>query len=198
NIPDINALPFFTTVRADGLYIPRQSLADSLTAFYASMNYSFQMGYNYFIIRDHAGNLRQAVPGELILLNVPMDSLTCAAWGSFKAIPSQYVLTTDEITNIRTATARYNETIKGAALRNNLGYVDMASYLTSLSSGLVYNGINYNTTFVKGGAFSLDGVHPNARGYAMIANKIITDINAKYGSTINLVDVNKYPGVMFP
>ena len=32
----------------------------------------------------------------------------------------------------------------------------------------------------------------------MLANEFIKAINATYGSTINLVDVTKYNGVVFP
>ena len=34
--------------------------------------------------------------------------------------------------------------------------------------------------------FSLDGVHPNARGYAVIANEIIKVINSKFKSKSSL------------
>lgn len=198
NIPDITTIPFFTTIPANGLYIQRQSLADSLTAFYSSLNYVFHIGYNYFIVRDNVGNLRQAVPGELILLTTPQDSLTCAGWGSYKAIPQRYVLTTEELQNIRNATTRFNEIIAGEAFRRNLALVDMFSYMGTIQSGIVYNGINYNAKFVAGGAFSLDGVHLTPRGYAIVANRIIETVNAKYHSTISPVNVNKYNGVLFP
>ena len=198
NIPDISTIPFFTTIPINGLYISRQSLADSLTAFYASMNYVFSLGANQFIIRDHAGNLRQSVPGELILITTPADSLTCAGWGSFKAIPDQYVISTDELQNIKTFTTRYNEIIKAAADRNHLAYVDMFTYMGTLQSGIVYNGIKYNAQYIAGGAFSLDAVHLTPRGYAIVANKIISTINDFYHSTIAPVDVNKYHGILFP
>jgi lysophospholipase L1-like esterase len=48
------------------------------------------------------------------------------------------------------------------------------------------------------GAFSLDGVHPNARGHAYIANKFIEAINAKFGSSIPLCNPNDYPGNELP
>ena len=198
NIPDITKIPFFTTIPANGLVLTRQSQADSLTAFYSSLNYVFQLGKNYFIVRDNLGNLRQAVPGELILLTTPKDSITCAGWGSYKAIPQSYVLTTEEIQNIKNATTRFNEKIAGYAFRNNLALVDMFSYMSTIESGIVYNGIKYNSQFVTGGAFSLDGVHMNPRGYAIIANKIIETINTKYHSTISPVNVNKYSGILFP
>ena len=198
NIPDITKIPFFTTIPANGLYLTRQSQADSLTNFYATLNLVFTIGYNYFIVEDHLGNLRQAVPGELILLTTPKDSITCAGWGSYKAIPKNYVLTTEEIQQIKSATTRFNDHIQGQALRGQLAYVDMFSYMSTLQSGIVYNGITYNTQFVTNGAFSLDGVHPTPRGYALIANKIIKDINAYYHSTISPIDENKYHGVLFP
>ncbi len=198
NIPDITSVPFFTTVPANGLVLTRQGQADTLNAIWGNLNkIVFQVGANYFIIQDNNG-VRQAVPGELILLNVPQDSITCSHWGSLVPIKQQYVLTTDEIQNIRAATTSYNNFIQYEATRHNLAYVDMQSYLSTLNSGITYNGIKYNAQFVTGGAFSLDGIHLTQRGYALIANKIITTINAKYGSTVPQVDANKYHGVNFP
>ncbi len=199
NIPDITSIPFFTTIPSNGLYISRQSLADSLNAAYGhSKDYAFHLGYNQFVVKDHLGNIRQSVPGELILLTTPLDSITCAAWGSFRAIPEQYVITTEELQQIKSATTRFNDIIANAALRNNLALVDMYSYMGTLKSGIVYNGIKYNASYISGSAFSLDGVHLTPRGYAIVANKIIESINAKYHSTITAIDVNKYNGILFP
>ena len=66
------------------------------------------------------------------------------------------------------------------------------------ASGIQYNGVKYTASFVTGGAFSLDGVHPNGRGYALIANTFIDAINKTYGSTLPWVDINAYSGVTFP
>ena len=66
------------------------------------------------------------------------------------------------------------------------------------TSGIQYNGVKYTASFVTGGAFSLDGVHPNGRGYALIANTFIDAINKTYGSTLPWVDINAYSGVTFP
>jgi hypothetical protein len=48
------------------------------------------------------------------------------------------------------------------------------------------------------GAFSLDGVHPNARGSAYIANVFIEAINAKFGSNIPLCNPNAFGGNELP
>ena len=42
--------------------------------------------------------------------------------------------------------------------------------------------------------FSLDGVHPNSRGYAFVANEVIKVINAHYQATLPMVYVGKYAG----
>lgn len=198
SIPDISSIPFFTTIPIKGLYISRRTLADSLTAKYASVSPVFDIGYNHFIVEDHAGGVRQAVPGELVLLTCPQDSILCAGWGSFKPIPRQYVITTGELQDIRNATTRFNEHIKAVADRYKLAYVDMFAYMGTLKSGITYNGIKYNAEFISGGAFSLDGVHLTPRGYALVANKILEEINKYYEASIPMIDANKYSGIMFP
>lgn len=40
----------------------------------------------------------------------------------------------------------------------------------------------------KPGIFGLDGVHPNRYGHAVMANELISSINARYGTNISLVD----------
>ncbi len=200
NIPDITAIPFFTAIPSNGLFLLRQTQADSLNRYWRGQfpDISFHIGNNQFIVQDNSGNVRQSVPGELILLTTPLNSLTCQGWGSYTAIPAQYVLTTDELQFIRTATARFNDFIQKESVRYNLAYVDMYTYLGTVATGIAYNGINYNADYVSGGAFSLDGVHLTPRGYALIANEIIRSINSKYKSTIPFTDVNKYAGIVFP
>ena len=74
----------------------------------------------------------------------------------------------------------------------------MNTYLGTIGSGITFNGVTYNAKYVTGGAFSLDGVHLTPRGYALVANQIISAINAKYGSTVHPIDVNQYNGILFP
>ena len=198
NIPDITTIPFFTTVPANGLVLTRQGQVDSLTAAYSILHIVFKLGANYFIVQDHLGNVRQAVPGELILLTTPQDSLTCAGWGSLKPIPGNYVLTTEEIQQIKSATSAFNTHIADMANLYDLALVDMNTYLGTIGSGITFNGVTYNAKYVTGGAFSLDGVHLTPRGYALVANQIISAINAKYGSTVHPIDVNQYNGILFP
>lgn len=199
-IPDVTSIPFFTTIPANGLTL-RQGQADSLNAAWSGLGPGlahFTAGANYFMIQDHDGHVRQATSADYILLITPQDSLTCAGWGSLKPIPNSYVLDEVEVGNVRTATNTFNTIISNAAQAHNLAYVDMLTYLQTVSSGIKFNGVSYNAQFVSGGAFSLDGIHLTPRGYAIVANHILEAINNHYKSTLPMIDVNKYDGLRFP
>ena len=45
---------------------------------------------------------------------------------------------------------------------------------------------------MPGGMFSLDGVHVNTVGYAIMANEMIETINGYYGSNIPLLNMAEY------
>lgn len=199
NIPDITNLPLFTTVPYNGLVLDAQSAA-GLNFVYGPLGMSFKEGNNAFIIRDSIGpweGPRQITADEYILLNVPQDSIKCGSYAT-KGIPSQYVLTAPEVKKVRDAIAAYNAKLKAVADANGFAFVDVNAFMAKVKTGIVYNGVNITTTFVSGGAFSLDGVHLTPLGNAMLANEFIKAINSKYGSTIPQVNAAKYHGVAFP
>ncbi|MDX5346531.1 MAG: hypothetical protein LPK19_04735, partial [Hymenobacteraceae bacterium] len=84
NIPDVTSIPFFTTVPYNGLTLDTTQAAQ-LTAAYGNQ-IKFRTGANPFIINED-GNIRPIKPNELILLDVPQDSIKCRRWGSAKPIP---------------------------------------------------------------------------------------------------------------
>ncbi len=59
-------------------------------------------------------------------------------------------------------------------------------------TGIDYGTGAINADYATGGAFSLDGVHPTARGYAVVANRIIDAINTGFGATIPAVNPGDY------
>jgi hypothetical protein len=211
-IPDVTAIPFFTTIPYNGLVLTRQTLVDSINHFMSTLfqvPITYHLGQNAFLVYDSTATnffkVRQMVPGELVLLTVPQDSLKCGGWGIISSwkhipmpIPKQFILNLDDVTKLQTATAAYNLIIAGLAANFKLGVVDMHTKLTQLQKGIVWDGIALNTNFVTGGAFSLDGIHLNPRGCALAANFFIEAINKQYNSTIPYVDITKYPGVIFP
>ncbi|MDX5437011.1 MAG: SGNH/GDSL hydrolase family protein, partial [Pontibacter sp.] len=68
----------------------------------------------------------------------------------------------------------------------------------SISNGFVRDGVAYSPAFITGNLFSLDGVHPTPRGYAIIANEVIKAINSKYNSSVPQTDITQYRAVLLP
>lgn len=65
---------------------------------------------------------------------------------------------------------------------------------TDQATGKIYPN-RLTTAYVSGGLFSLDGVHPTSKGYAVIANEMIKTINATWKSKIPTVSLELVPGV---
>ena len=114
-------------------------------------------------------------------------------------LADNWVLSKEEIAEVRTATDAYNTTIQSVATAKGLAFVDAKSVMTQLMSpsGITADGFKLTSGYVTGGAFSLDGVHPSPRGYALIANKFIEAINATYGSNMKGKNLGKYR-ILYP
>jgi len=127
----------------------------------------------------------------LTQLGLPLESAgQLAVNGVTFPLEDQWVLTANEQDAVATALTSYNQTIASAAEANGLAFVDANALLSNLNAnGLTLaDGSTVTSVFATGGGFSLDGVHPSPRGYAILANAFTAAINATYGS--NLPDVN--------
>jgi len=154
------------------------------------------------------GQVRQSRPTDLILLSSSSVIGTANAsapssinvYGITYPLEDRHVLIPSEVTEINTTIDAYNATIKSFATSKGLAFVDANSKMKDLSrqSGIQFDGVKYTANFIKGGTFSLDGVHLTGRGYALIANEFIKAINITYKSTLPQVNVNSYSGVTFP
>ncbi len=111
-------------------------------------------------------------------------------------LPSQLVLDVDEIKDLSAATANFNTIMKTQADAKGLAYVDPNVVLDQAAKGFTQNGVAYSSAYVSGGVFSLDGIHLTPAGYALMANEIIRNINAKYTATIPTVDASRYNRVV--
>lgn len=160
------------------------------------------------------GQARQATTTDLVLL--PTQSAIGAAptattsglgfappspldkFGITFPLQDMHVLIPTEVAQIKVATDAYNVSIKAIADAKGLAFVDAKAIMDKLSTtGLVGNNFTMTSTYVFGGSFSLDGVHPSPRGYALISNAFIDAINSKYSSTLKKVDLGKYR-ILFP
>ena len=232
NIPDVSAIPYFTTVPYNPVPLDQET-ADTLNAAYAAYNgglllaqqagalseeevakrtITFAAGQNAVVIMDEdltditgidSGliSMRQASAEDLLVLTASSKIGTLAdpedpnsAWGLGVPLEDGDVLIPSELEAIETARLAYNGTIKSMADDDdNLLFMDAAAMMDELST----TGIDYGTGFMKadyasGGAFSLDGVHPTARGYAEIANRIIDTINNGFAASVPGVDPGAY------
>ena len=120
------------------------------------------------------------------------------SFGISYPLQDMHVLIPTEVAQIKVATDAYNVSIKAIADAKGLAFVDAKAIMDKLSTtGIVANNFTMTSTFVFGGSFSLDGVHPSPRGYALISNAFIDAINSKYSSTLKKVDLGKYR-ILFP
>ena len=165
------------------------------------------------------GQARQANDGDLLVL--PSSSIigkinegfaaflgsqglppTLAAQFSAEGVSlpleDKWVVIPSEQDEIKTAIDGFNSSIQAAASNAGFAFVDANALMQQLDAGGFTDGDFTSTSnLVMGGAFSLDGVHPTARGYALIANQFMKAIDATYGSNFeasgNLVDIGDYP-----
>jgi len=157
------------------------------------------------------GQSRQATPNDLLVLpsQTVIATLNEEAFATLQGfglpaanagqlsvngvtypLEDQWVLTPQEQQNVLTATASYNATIASFATQYDLAFFDAAAFLQEIATNGVRlaDGSTVSATYGTGGGFSLDGVHPSPRGYALLAGKFLEIIEAKYGA--NLPDVN--------
>jgi len=241
NIPDVTAIPFFTTVPHNPIPLDAATAA-GVNAAYADYNGGLQLFQSFGVITaDEVArrtiqfsegatnaavifdedltslmgtlpngspialpNIRQATADDLIVLTASSFIGTLADPSNPNsvngvAIPlgDQWVLTPEEQTLISEAAASFNQTIADAAVAFDLAFVDANAFLNELNtSGVSLNdGSTVTATFATGGGFSLDGVHPSPRGYALLANKFMEEIEAKYGATLPEVAPEAFTGV---
>lgn len=168
NIPDVTAIPFFTTV---GPTLYSRGIQ------------------NIWVVRG----VGDTIPVNVLTnyLTLKADSLIRIGKGREKSnpLPSSVVLDSIEAANVKQVINDYNTTIASIAAAKGFGLVDANKLLNSAKAGITVNGIKFTTQYITGGLFSLDGVHPTSRGYAIVANEFIKVINQKWGANIPLINV---------
>lgn len=118
----------------------------------------------------------------------------------------EFFLTIPEQTEILTKTAQFNGIIKAAANSSdrlalydtqagNSAFTDIFGLSSNDDPGITVDGVDLAPDFSPNGVFSTDGIHPNPRGNAIIANEIIGVIEDNFGSSIPEVNVLNLPSV---
>ncbi len=177
----------------------------------AQRTINFTAGQNALVIEDESltnllgfglPSIRQATIADLITLPTssvigaladPSDPASVIGVGV--ALNDSQVLTENEVSMVTTAQMAYNNSISMlAAANDNVILVDVKTAMEQLANGgLSSNGVTITDEYATGGGFSLDGVHPSARGYAFIANIILERINTEFNATIPVTNTGNYP-----
>lgn len=233
-LPDVTAIPFFTTVPYNPIPLDAAK-ASQLNSGYAAYNTGLDQlvvagalsaseaakrkinfsasSTNAIVIMDESLtdltgynsaliNMRHATAADLIILpassEIGREFSPTQIYGVSVPFADSLVLTEAEVTQVQNHTNMLNNEIRTSAANHGVAVVDMYAYMFKLQSGMTFDGVSYNAKYIEGGSFSLDGVHPNSRGYAIIANKFIETINNTYGSNLRPVSVHNYRGIIFP
>lgn len=149
-------------------------------------------------------NMRQATVEDLLVLtsrsfigSLADPNNPTSINGVAIPLADQWVLTPEEQAMVVSATTAFNQTIAAMAETYDLAFVDANAYLNTIagSGATLADGSVVTATYGTGGGFSLDGVHPSPRGYALLANQFIAAIEAKYGATLPKVNPLDYTGL---
>ncbi|AWA29472.1 G-D-S-L family lipolytic protein [Flavobacterium magnum] len=184
-----------------------QAEADRRTiAFHAGAGNAVVMNDSYLTNLSAFGipSYRQATSDDFIVLparafiGTQVNGNPLQVNGVSVPLADNWVLSKEEVAEVKTATDAYNAIIEAAANEKGLALVDTKTILAQLANGgIVSDSFTLTSTYVTGGTFSLDGIHPSPRGYAFIANMFADAINAKYGSNLPGVNLGDYR-ILYP
>ena len=127
-----------------------------------------------------------------------------AVWGVTVPLSDEHFLTASELLFIETARATVNAAIVSAVAAvggDRVAIANFEGYFEGLATSSPFSHMNTAVTYdfaPPTGMFSTDGIHPNARGYGLIANKFFAAINEKFGSTVPDLKVGNFLGAPLP
>jgi lysophospholipase L1-like esterase len=161
----------------------------------------YVMAIPMFIINPHTGKSIKDAKGNSVAYLGPEGPLT-EGWkitqgalgfinrgygipivygGNGVQLSDELTLSPDEISFVKKMVIEYNDIISKAAKKHGAVLVDMYSLFNKIAvNGYTVCGIKYTIEFPHGGLISLDGIHPSALGYAIIANEFIQKINEAF------------------
>lgn len=194
-IPDVTQIPFFNTIPT-GSFLPDQpEVIQLLNNQYKGTGLKFKPGYNRFVIQE-AGQIRFIEEDEKILMDIPLDAVKCEGLGSFTPIPERYVLKTEALVLLNSATRQYNKVIHSMAAKFDLALADIHLTIGQWPAGIDFDHTPNCIRYLPDGIFSLDGIHLSPKGCAVVANIFIEAINKKFHFNIPLTDPENFRGTL--
>ena len=152
--------------------------------------------------------VRQARSTDLLTLSAApvlgtvVDNNPLLIRGLTVPMGDQYVLIPEEQAEIRERATAFNNIIAATAnASDRIALADVNAKFTQLAAAGYesMDGVTFTPSLAPPtGGFSEDGVHPNSRGMAYVANIFIDAINAEFGAKVPRVNIAKYQGTSLP
>ncbi len=211
NIPDVRAIPHFTTV---GPAVAATLQGAFAVSYQKRGNRGPGDGSSYLTEANppllplgagsYVGDMAKPSSGRWYRdNNVPVppgvDTTKTFGLNYLNPIPDALVLDSVELAMAATAIASFNQTIATVAAAKGAVLLDVNAIFDAIKkNGYTYQGVTYTTEYIAGGLFSLDGIHPSSKGAGIVANEFIKRMNTAFGMNIPLVDVQRLPGIPAP
>lgn len=214
-----NRINSFSKSEGNSLLIKDETLTDLSQQITAVASQNQQLAPIAVLLGQLYGQARHASKNDLFVLGTSSVIGTASTNPIFTNVPAnikelfskigvtfpledKYVLIPAEQIAIKTATDKFNDIIWAAARSKKLAIADMNAIMGYLTGGIrLSDGQWYTEDYFKGTEnmnkvlFSLDGIHPNPRGYAFVANEIVKVINEHYKAQLPMLVPGNYPGV---
>lgn len=214
-----NRINSFSKSEGNSLLIKDETLTDLSQQITAVASQNQQLAPIAGLLGQLYGQARHASKNDLFVLGTSSVIGTASTNPIFTNVPAnikelfnkigvtfpledKYVLIPAEQTAIKTATDKFNDIIWASARSKKLAIADMNAIMGYLTGGIrLSDGQWYTEDYFKGTEnmnkvlFSLDGIHPNPRGYAFVANEIVKVINEHYKAQLPMLVPGNYPGV---
>lgn len=137
-----------------------------------------------------------------LLVSLGLDAATAGQLsvnGITFPLEDEWVLLPPEKQEVMEATVTFNNIIRTVAEQHGLALVDINRIFDEVAAtGVYFDEFYLKSDIITGGAVSLDGLHPTARGYAYLANQFLEAINSTYGSNLPPVKAVDYPALYPP
>ena len=111
--------------------------------------------------------------------------------------------TETEAAEVEAARVAYNASISSAvntanATSNEVLLFDAsAKFADIFANGFDTGNDTLSTNFVSGGIFSLDGIHPTAKGYAVLTNLMVDEINTFFNANLPKTNIDGFTEIFF-
>ncbi len=197
NIPDVDAIPFFNTIppivinpATDAPVIVNGSPVPLLV---------MRHDANGNLYAGQANPLYDKILLPALSLELEGVGIPTALGGKGTPLPDSLVLDSAEVSKVQTAITGYNSVIQSVATANptRVALVNAYSVFNNFAANGYTDpatGVHLTDSYITGGFFGLDGIHPTDQGYGYVANMFIKAINTTFGANLSQVNLAYLPG----